>query len=93
MRDARGANPPTHHMLRSTLARVINPSCSTGVVNIYDAVTLRRRKMLTFPDLGGKGILSVGFSHDAKLCLVQGGAPDYTCVLFGIEKAVKVRRD
>jgi len=61
-----------------------------GVVNIYDSQTLRRRKMLNYADMGSPEILHICFSNDSKLCLTTGGAPDFTLVLWNVEKAVKV---
>jgi len=63
--------------------------CDHGVVNIYDSQTLRRRKMLNYTELESKEIVYISFSSEAKLCLTQGGAPDYTLVLWNVEKAVK----
>ncbi|GMI47566.1 hypothetical protein TrCOL_g2169 [Triparma columacea] len=61
-----------------------------GVVSIYDSSTLRRRKVLNYAELESKEIIHICFSQDNKLCLTQGGAPDYSLVLWNVEKAVKV---
>ena len=61
-----------------------------GIVNIYDSQTLRRRKMLNYPDMGSPEIINISFSSDNKCCLTTGGAPDYTLVMWNVEKAVKV---
>jgi WD40 repeat protein len=60
-----------------------------GVVSIYDSSTLRRRKVLNYAELESKEIIHICFSQDNKLCLTQGGAPDYSLVLWNVEKAVK----
>ena len=61
-----------------------------GVVNLYDAQSLRRRKMLSYPDLGSKEVVYVAFSHDSKYCLTQGGAPEWQLVLWTADRAAKV---
>lgn len=55
-------------------------------VNIYDVVNLRRRKMLSWPEMGSPNIVSVAFSADGRLCLTQGGAPEWKLVLWTAEK-------
>ena len=59
-------------------------------MNIYDANTYRRRKMLNHPDLESKSINHVAFSADTKQCLTLGAEPDYMMALWNVEKAVKV---
>ncbi|CAM9162267.1 unnamed protein product [Pylaiella littoralis] len=62
--------------------------CAT--VNIYDAANLKRRKMLSWPEMGSPTIVCVAFSADGRLCLTQGGAPEWKLVLWTAEKAAKV---
>ncbi|CAM9422140.1 unnamed protein product, partial [Hapterophycus canaliculatus] len=59
-------------------------------VNIYDAANLKRRKMLSWSDMGSATIVCVAFSADCRLCLTQGGAPEWKLVLWTAEKAAKV---
>lgn len=58
--------------------------CAT--VNIYDAANLKRRKMLSWPEMGSPTIVCVAFSADGRLCLTQGGAPEWKLVLWTAEK-------
>ncbi|CAM9100917.1 unnamed protein product [Ectocarpus sp. 6 AP-2014] len=69
-------------------AAMTEKGCPT--VNIYDVVNLRRRKMLSWPEMGSPNIVSVAFSADGRLCLTQGGAPEWKLVLWTAEKAAKV---
>jgi cilia- and flagella-associated protein 57 len=48
------------------------------------------RQVLSYAELGSKEVTSVCFSMDGKTVLTQGGAPDWTLVLWNIEKTVKV---
>lgn len=65
-------------------AAMTEKGCPT--VNIYDVVNLRRRKMLSWPEMGSPNIVSVAFSADGRLCLTQGGAPEWKLVLWTAEK-------
>lgn len=58
-----------------------------AAVNLYDLTTLRRRKMLSFPELGSTQFANLAFSADGKMCLTQGGAPDWMLVCWAWEKA------
>ena len=53
----------------------------TGTVQVYDPVTLKRRKLLSYSELGSTTISSIAFSADGKLCLTQGAEPDWCLVL------------
>ena len=60
-----------------------------GIVNIYDTASRRRRKMLSYAELGSKEIVYVAFSGDSKFCLTQGGAPEWQLVLWTFDRAAK----
>ncbi|KAG5189826.1 quinon protein alcohol dehydrogenase-like superfamily [Tribonema minus] len=60
-----------------------------GTVYMYDVATLKRRKLLALPELGSDSIVAIAFSADGKMCLTQGAGPDWTLVLWNIEKAAK----
>lgn len=64
-----------------------------ATVNIYDASTLKRRKLLAWPDLGSPHVAAVSFSGDGRLCLMQGGAPEWKLVLWTAEKVTILRYD
>ncbi|KAJ1455139.1 quinon protein alcohol dehydrogenase-like superfamily [Pelagophyceae sp. CCMP2097] len=68
---------------------VAERSSERGVVNIYDAASRKRRKMLSYADLGSKDVVYVSFSGDSKLCLTQGGAPEWQLVLWTFDRAAK----
>lgn len=61
-----------------------------GAVNIYDATSYRRKKLLKYDELGSSSIVHIAFSKDSKSCLVLGGSPEYSLILWTIEKAAKV---
>ena len=56
------------------------------VVNIYDASTFKRRKMLSWSEIGSTVVVKVAFSADGRLCLTQGGAPEWKLMLWTVEK-------
>lgn len=60
-----------------------------AAVNLYDAQTLRRRRVLSYAELGSE-IKSVAFSKDGAQVLVVGGAPDWTVVLWSTDRTAKI---
>lgn len=69
------------------IAEVADP---VGAVALYDSQSLRRRKILQYPELGSREIVCVAFSNDGRLCVTQGAGPEWNLVLWNIERAVKV---
>ena len=61
-----------------------------GVVNIFDAQSYRRRRVLNYAELGSKEVVCVAFSADSKQVLMLGGAPDWTLVLWSTDRTAKV---
>lgn len=61
-----------------------------AAVTFYDSQTLRRKKVLHYNELGSREIKCVAFSEDGKLCLTQGGSPEWNLVLWNVEKMPKV---
>lgn len=57
-----------------------------GQVSVYDLRTLRIRKTLQ-ADGDKSQCVSMAFSHDSNLLLTQGGAPEWTLVLWNWAKA------
>ena len=55
-------------------------------VSVYDLSTLKRRRLLSTPDVLSKEYVCLSFSSDAKFLLTQGGPPDWTLVLWSWEK-------
>ncbi|CAM9434154.1 unnamed protein product, partial [Choristocarpus tenellus] len=60
-------------------------------VSVYDLRTLRKRKTLLV-DGESCHVVSMAFSHDSNLLLTQGGAPDWTLVLWNWAKARQLTR-
>eukprot|EP00741_Cyanophora_paradoxa_P020094 tig00021234_g19395.t1 len=58
-----------------------------GLITVFDLHTLKRRKVLSTAECGSKEYISMCFSPDSKFLLSQGGAPDWTLVLWTWEKA------
>mmetsp|Transcript_5890 Transcript_5890/g.6121 ORF Transcript_5890/g.6121 Transcript_5890/m.6121 type:complete len:1300 (+) Transcript_5890:152-4051(+) len=69
------------------VAEIIEP---VGIVTLYDSQSLRRRKVLQYPELGSKEIRAMAFSNDGKLCLTQGAGPEWNLVLWNVEKSIKI---
>jgi cilia- and flagella-associated protein 57 len=63
---------------------------ANGLVVFYDSHSLRKKKVLNFPELGSKEYKCVAFSDDGRQCLTQGAGPDWNLVLWAVEKHVKV---
>ncbi len=61
-----------------------------AVVALYDSHSFRRKKAFNFNDVGSKEIISISFSDDGRLCVTQGGAPEWNLVLWNVEKNVKI---
>lgn len=57
-----------------------------ATANIYDVTTLRKRKTLSYSDIGSAEFTCVSFSPDNKICLTQGGAPEWNLVAWLWEK-------
>lgn len=61
-----------------------------AIVTFYDTHTLKRRRVLTYNELGSHEIKCIAFTEDGRHMLVQGGAPEWNLVLWSIEKTAKV---
>lgn len=61
-----------------------------AIVTFYDTHTLKRRRLLTYGELGSQEIKCIAFSEDGRHMLVQGGAPEWNLVMWNIEKTAKV---
>jgi hypothetical protein len=58
-----------------------------ALVNVYDLKTLKKRKVLSTPEVNSSVYVSMCFSQDNQLLLTQGGAPDWTLVCWNWAKA------
>ena len=93
------AQVPGHVSLGTTAVACCYPKkfiavaekAETGAVAIfYDSHSLRKKKVLAFPELGSKEIKCMAFSECARYCLTMGGSPDWNLVLWAVEKTAKV---
>lgn len=72
--------------LRSLLSPLRMVYALAAQVSVYDLRTLRIRKTLQ-ADGDKSQCVSMAFSHDSNLLLTQGGAPEWTLVLWNWAKA------
>lgn len=56
-------------------------------ITIYDLHSLRKRKVLSAPDVISNEYVSLAFSPDSKYLVAQGGKPDYTLLYWTWEKS------
>ncbi|XP_052776281.1 cilia- and flagella-associated protein 57-like isoform X2 [Mya arenaria] len=56
-------------------------------ITIYDLHSLRKRKVLSSPDVMSSEYVSLAFSPDSKYLVAQGGKPDYTLLYWTWEKS------
>eukprot|EP01042_Synura_sphagnicola_P008805 gene8805-11294_t len=68
------------------VAEKVEPS---GIVTFYDAVTLRRKKMLTHSELGSTEIRAMAFSEDGRFLVTQSAGPEWNLTLWNVEKGAK----
>lgn len=69
------------------VAERVEPS---AIVTFYDSHTLRRKKVLTYPELGSSEIRCLAFSEDGRYLITQGAGPEWNLVLWNVDKAIKV---
>ena len=55
-------------------------------IAVYDLASLKRRKVLSSADVGGREYVSLSFSPDGRCVLAQGGAPEWNVALWQWEK-------
>lgn len=58
-----------------------------ATIAIYDAATMRRRKVLSLGEAESKEFVSMCFSPDSKMIITQTGAPDWVMQLWNWEKS------
>jgi len=56
-------------------------------VAIYDLHSLRKRKILSSPDIQSEEYISLAFSPDSKYLATQSASPDWTLLYWTWEKA------
>jgi hypothetical protein len=69
------------------VAEKVQPS---AIITLYDSHTLRKKRLLTYSEIGSSEIRCMAFSEDGKFMLMQGAGPDWNLVLWSFEKAAKV---
>ena len=69
---------------------VAETASPVGGCTFYDQGTLRRRKVVYYPELGSNTVASIAFSNDGRFFLMQGGAPEWNLTMWNVEKAPKL---
>jgi WD40 repeat protein len=72
------------------LVAVAERAKTPGYVNLFDAITLRKVKTLTFPSTEYSEITCMAFSSDGMHLLTQSKSPDCNLNYWSIEKSPKV---
>lgn len=63
--------------------------CRAGeaaAVSVWDVAGRKRLRFLSCGEMGSEGYVAAAFSPDEQMVAAQGGAPDWTLVLFVWEK-------
>ena len=58
-----------------------------ATITIYDLHSLRKRKILSSPEVQSAEYVSLAFSPDSKYLAAQGGRPDWTLLYWTWEKS------
>ena len=58
-----------------------------AIITIYDLHSLRKRKILSSPEVQSAEYVSLAFSPDSKYLAAQGGRPDWTLLYWTWEKS------
>ena len=58
-----------------------------ATITIYDLHSLRKRKILSSPEIQSTEFVSLAFSPDSKYLVAQGGRPDWTLLYWTWEKS------
>ena len=56
-------------------------------ITIYDLHSLRKKKVLSSPEVQSVEYISLAFSPDSKYLVAQGGKPDWTLLYWTWEKS------
>jgi hypothetical protein len=75
-----------------SLIAVAERGPSSAQVFVYNLRNLYKKKVLALPEMVSKEIVSIAFSADDTVMLLQGGAPDWLLSCWLWEKG-KVRPD
>ena len=77
----------SHHKKVIAVAEKTNEH---GIVSFYDSGTLRKKKIINYPEIGSKEVTATAFSDDGKFFAMQGGAPGWKLCLWNVEKVPKL---
>lgn len=58
-----------------------------ATITIYDLHSLRKRKILSSPEVQSTEFVSLAFSPDSKYLVAQGGRPDWTLLYWTWERS------
>ena len=65
----------------------VSESSDKATVTVFDVIGLKRRRMLQSTECLSKEFISISFSSDSRVLVAQGGAPDWTIVIWSWEKS------
>jgi WD40 repeat protein len=65
----------------------VSESSDKATVTVFDCIGLKRRRMLQSTECLSREFVSVAFSSDSRVLVAQGGAPDWTIVIWSWEKS------
>ncbi|KAK7077139.1 hypothetical protein SK128_007454, partial [Halocaridina rubra] len=58
----------------------------SAAVSVWDMTTRKRQRFLNCPEMASDHYVAAAFSPDERMLAAQGGPPDWTLVLFLLEK-------
>eukprot|EP00761_Pharyngomonas_kirbyi_P010064 gb/GECH01010082.1/.p1 GENE.gb/GECH01010082.1/~~gb/GECH01010082.1/.p1 ORF type:complete len:1152 (+),score=347.62 gb/GECH01010082.1/:1-3456(+) len=62
-----------------------SPHTGAPTVVVYETSSFRRKRQLSYPDMHSRRIISMAFSLDGRILVVQGGAPDYKLIMWSLD--------
>jgi WD40 repeat protein len=65
----------------------VSESSDKATVTVFDCIGLKRRRMLQSTECLSKEFVSISFSSDSRVLIAQGGAPDWTLIIWSWEKS------
>lgn len=68
------------------LIAVAERTAECPIVSIYDAASLKKRKVLSCSDMRSGDLVNIAFSGDSKQLLAQGHSPDWLAMIWVWEK-------
>lgn len=68
-------------------AAIAEKKSEKPIITIFDLQNMRKRKVLSCPDVGSQEYVGLAFSPDSKFLIGQGGGPDWVLAYWHWEKA------